>query len=497
MHILFLEVTAQRPKFDVPSRRRFRTFPVWYTNTTKFGMKDFVDRYRPGEKESIEDDIINLRQGKPSRLDLSVVTGLSEAEVIDLADAIPDNIVELRLRHCQQSFVAKVLKRLKETSISTLSLVGNHIDDHLSQGVGELLIANQGLVEINLRQNIIETKGACLIAKGLQIHSTLKRVNLSDSIVDNLGKDALLEAMHHNKSVTVLTLVGKVFRTVPSIQSFGGMLRMNSTLQELDLRSNPLRREEVIEIADALRRENSTLRVLRLSDTNIDSFAAIALGQMLETNMTLTKLDLGGNQNIGFLGAVAIAKGVRTLKHLDLRNTRLGPVGAKALALLIRTNKSLKYLNLSRNNFGDEGAIHVAEALIYNTSLEQLSLSMCSITKTGAVFIGRTLPMMHGIKHLFLYQNPIDEEGSQALLEGLMDNMRLADLGIEKRFMPSCELLSFYLQLNRAGRRALREENVPDAVWAMVLSSFAATNPSALFHLLQQKPDLCSRRAEV
>lgn len=460
-------------------------------------MKDFIDRYRPGEKESIEDDIINLRQRQPSRLDLSVVIGLSEAEVIDLADAIPKNIVELRLRHCQQIFVAKVLEKLKETTISTLSLVGNHFDDHLSHGVGELLIANQGLKEIILRHNTIETTGACSIAKGIQVHSTLELVDLSDSIIDTLGKDALLKAMHHNKSVKVLTLAGKVFQALPSIQSFGVMLRMNSTLEKLDLRSNNLRCEEVIDMADALRRENSTLRVLCLSDTNIDNRTAIALSQMLETNTTLTKLDLGGNQNIGFLGAVAIAAGVRTLKQLDLRNTRLGPVGAKALAQLIRTNNSLKYLNLSRNNFGDEGAIHVVEALVYNTSLEKLSLSMCSITKTGAVFIGRNLPMMHGIKHLFLYQNPIAEEGSQALLEGLMDNMSLLDLGIEKRFMPSCEALFFYLRLNRAGRRALREENVPDGLWTRILSSCAAVNPAALFYLLQQKPDLCSFRAGV
>jgi Ran GTPase-activating protein (RanGAP) involved in mRNA processing and transport len=454
-----------------------------------------IDTYRPGEKDSIEDVILNLREQQPSRLRLCVVVGLSEAEATDLAEAIPRHICELRLHRCQQFFVAKVLEKLKGTPVRRLYLVGNQIDDSLVKAVGELLQANQGLSEVVLKHNVIESNGGCSIAKGLCSHSTLERVDLSDCLVDNLGKDALLEAMQHNKSVRVLNLAGRVFRVCPSEQSLGVMLRKNSTLEELDLRRNCLQRAELIEMANALRTHNKTLKVLRLTDTNIDCRTAIALGQMLASNTSLTQLDLGCNQKIGFVGAIAIAEGVRTLVHLDLRNTRLGPVGAKAVAQMIGTNHSLLSLNLSRNNFGDVGAIYVAEALVCNSCLNTLSLSMCSITKTGAVFLGRTLPMMLGIKHLFLYQNPIDEGGCKALLEGLKGNVSLVNFGVEKRFLPSCDELSFYIKLNRAGRRALRETNVPDGLWSTILSSRATMNPDAIFYLLLQKPDLCSHHA--
>ena len=401
-------------------------------------MEDSIVTYRPGEKDSIEDIVLKLRRNPPTRLRLCVVVGLSDKEAIALTDSIPNNIDELRLHHCQHFFVSQVLEKLKVTPIKKLYLFGNQIDDSLVHAVGELLQANQGLIEITLKHNAIESKGACSIAEGLRNHSTLKRVDLSDSLFDNRGKDALLEAMQHNKSVKVMNLAGKVFRSLPSEQSLGAMLRENSALEELDLRHNCLRQADVIEMADALWFNNKTLRTLRLSNTNLDSPGAIALGQMLARNTALEQLDLGGNEKIGFAGAVAIAQGVRTLVHLDLQNTRLGAVGAKAVAHMIRTNKALKSLNLSRNNFGDEGAIHVAEALVYNTALKTLSLSMCSITKTGAIFIGRSLPSMYGIQHLFLYQNPIDEEGSQALLKGLKDNMSLCVVdffGVEKRFM--------------------------------------------------------------
>jgi Ran GTPase-activating protein (RanGAP) involved in mRNA processing and transport len=454
------------------------------------GGEELIDTYRPGERDAIEDVIINLREHQPTRLRLCVVMGLSDQEVVALADAIPSNILELRLNHCQPFFVQQVLEKLKRTPIQKLHLFGNQINDSLVQAVGELLQANQGLKEINLKHNAIESTGACSIANGLQNHSTLERVDLSDSLLDNRGKDALLEAMQHNSSVIIMNLAGKVFRSLPSQQSLGVMLRENSTLEDLDLRRNSLQRGEAIEMADALRISNRTLKILRLSNTNIDCRTAMALGQMLTCNNTLVQLDLGGNQKIGFVGAVAIAEGVRTLQHLDLRNTRLGAVGAQAVAQLISSNTTLKSLNLSRNNFGDMGAIHIAEALVKNTTLSTLSLSMCSITKTGAIFLGRNLPRMLGINHLFLYQNPIDEEGSEALLEGLKFNTSLFDFGVEKRFMSSCEQVSYYLKLNRVGRRALGED-LPDALWSRILSS-RAMNADAMYYLLRQRPDLCA-----
>lgn len=453
-------------------------------------MEDFIDTYRPGERDSIEDVVINMKEKQPSRLRLCVVVGLTDTEVIALADAIPHNIYELRLNHCQPSFVARVLERLKGTPIKKLCLFGNQINDCLIKAVGELLQANQGLEELNMKHNAIESLGAFSLAEGIRNHSTLEIVDLSDSLLDNRGKDALLEAMQQNKSVKTLNLAGKMFRSLPSKQNLGAMLGENTTLESLDLRRNTLQNGEALEMAHALTTSNRSLQVLHLANTDIDSQTAVALGEMLASNTCLIDLDLGGNQQIGHVGATAIAGGLRTLQHLDLRNTRLGVNGAKAIADMLTTNTTLKSLNLSRNNFGDEGAIHVAEALVQNKTLKTLSLSMCSISKTGAIYLGRVMSEMHGIQQLFLYQNPIDQEGSLALLEGLKSNMSLIDFGVEKRFMPSCEEVSFYLKLNRIGRRALLrdDDTFPETLWSTLLSR--AQNPDAMYYLLRQKPDL-------
>ena len=140
----------------------------------KSNMEDFIDTYRPGERDSIEDVVINMKEKQPSRLRLCVVVGLTEDEVIALSDAIPQTICELRLNHCQQSFVARVLERLKKTPIKRLYLFGNQINDCLMKAVGELLQANQGLEEVNMKHNAIESLGAFSIAEGIRNHSTLE-----------------------------------------------------------------------------------------------------------------------------------------------------------------------------------------------------------------------------------------------------------------------------------------------------------------------------------
>jgi Ran GTPase-activating protein (RanGAP) involved in mRNA processing and transport len=451
----------------------------------KSGLVDF----RPGERDALEDVILSLKEQRPLRLRLCVVVGLSDEEVISLADAIPIDIQELRLNHCQHSFVAQVVEKLKDTKIRKLTLFGNQINDGLVKAVGELLQKNQGLEEVNLKHNAIESFGACAIAQGLRCHSTLRRVDLSDSLVDNRGKDSLVDAMKYNKSVKVMNLAGKVFRSLPSNESLGEMLCQNSALQELDLCRNYLNPREVIEMADALKTSNRSLTSLRLCSTNLDRNCSVAIGEMLACNPTLKHLDLGGNQKIGFSGAIAIAEGVTYLEHLDLRNTRLGVIGANAISQMLKKNTSLKSLNLSRNNIGDEGCALLIDGLAKNAGLRTLSLSMCSITKKGAIYLGHHLPGMEVIKHIFLYQNPIDEDGSMALLEGLKKNMSLIDFGLEKRCMPSCEELSFYLKLNRVGRRVLREHFIPDALWPTIFAR--AKSADAIFYLLREKPELC------
>ena len=79
------------------------------------------------------------------------------------------------------------------------------------------------------------------------------------------------------------------------------------------------------------------VKVLFLSGNQLGDAAAKAIAAMLRTNRSLTRLDLNGNN--------------------------IGDAGAKAIAAMLRTNRSLTILNLKFNKIGDAGKKAVIKAV--------------------------------------------------------------------------------------------------------------------------------------
>jgi Ran GTPase-activating protein (RanGAP) involved in mRNA processing and transport len=63
------------------------------------------------------------------------------------------------------------------------------------------------------------------------------------------------------------------------------------------------------------------------------------------------------------------------LESLDLRNNRIGPAGAEAVARMLETNKSLVKLDLRWNEIGSAGAEALLNAFRVNRTLKQLELA--------------------------------------------------------------------------------------------------------------------------
>ena len=103
-------------------------------------------------------------------------------------------------------------------------------------------------------------------------------------------------------------------------------------------------------------KHNSTLNSLHLNnctpyDKQIDSLWAEALSGALKVNSSLTNLDLRSNR-IGASGAQALSDALEintTLTKLDLSGNVIGATGARFLSKAIKINASLTALNLSDN----------------------------------------------------------------------------------------------------------------------------------------------------
>ena len=143
---------------------------------------------------------------------------------------------------------------------------------------------------------------------------------------------------------------------------------------------------------------NSTLTHLYLSNNGISDAGAVALSQAVHHNSTLIQLHLS-NDSISDAGSLALAQALRhnsTLIQLHLSNNRISDPGAEALAQALHHNSTLIQLHLSNNSISDAGSLALAQALRHNTTLTWLDLSNNSISDTGAVSLDQasitTLP---------------------------------------------------------------------------------------------------------
>ncbi|EPQ27376.1 uncharacterized protein PFL1_04915 [Pseudozyma flocculosa PF-1] len=151
-------------------------------------------------------------------------------------------------------------------------------------------------------------------------------------------------------------------------------------LLTLDLKSNDIR-GGVTYIAQVLKK-NRTLRVLNLSDNQIEMPGLVAIAEALKYNSTLETLDMSHNpcSGPGLEGLTTLRTAFTlnsNLKRLFLNGTDLSSEGAIALAEFLPEAKSLIHLDLAENfDIDIAGVMALAVSVRMNKSLRCLDLNI-------------------------------------------------------------------------------------------------------------------------
>ena len=134
-------------------------------------------------------------------------------------------------------------------------------------------------------------------------------------------------------------------------------------------------------LVDALE-SNATLKKLHLRDSRIGPEGARHLARWLKSNTALTTLNLGNNfrkgNHIGPEGARYIAEALKvnkSLRVLILLGNRIGDTGVKSLTQGLKNNATLTWLDVSCNHLGPPGFKSVADWLENNPSIITLKIS--------------------------------------------------------------------------------------------------------------------------
>lgn len=154
---------------------------------------------------------------------------------------------------------------------------------------------------------------------------------------------------------------------------------------------------------------NRTLTELSMVKSNlrVNEGNGRALANMLKTNRSLQVLNLAKNSEIGNQGAKHLAEGLKmnsTLKTLNLNDCGITTEGIKCMAHALTVNKTLQNFDIERNKIKDEGVVCLAKALKANIGLTYLNLAECGMTDDSLNVLGICLAENRSIKTLRIGQ---------------------------------------------------------------------------------------------
>lgn len=275
------------------------------------------------------------------------------------------------------------------------------------------------MTHLNLHANLISHVGAEALAKGLQSNTVLRYLDLSCNWIGDQGAVALAHVLESNHTLTYLD----ASNFAEAMEGIPDFWRPSSDFD--DVRSECIGESGALAIAHALQ-SNCSLTYLDLEGNNVNDLAAAALGRALQSNYTLTHFYLSGifiptEVQFGNSGAVAFAKALQSsgiqLTRLDLHNTSINSSVAMALAEGLKSNHSLERLDLSQNKIECSGAEALAKALKSNRALTHLQLHSNHIGDSGATEFAETLQYNNTLTFLDLRKNRMGELGKQNLQE--------------------------------------------------------------------------------
>jgi len=378
--------------------------------------------------------------------------------------------------------VQSLLKRVRDDD-SVRKLVFSNIDFHsfeLSRSLEKLFVQDGRRFSCIKLIHCSGPQLPSLISTLLDQGST-KSLTLSHCQEPG-AMEAIAEGLRTNQSLEILRISGATFLQEVSLEE--GLTR-NNTLHELDLSGSHISEHVVPRLAAALGSRNHGLKVLKLNDCDLEDDGVSRIVTSIIQNESVVRLELSHNIVSG-ASLEATAKLIEqntTLKHLSLaalKPPHKANHGAhrRHLTRVIRvlaTNTTMVSLDVSGNQLHEATVAEMAECLSMNASLEIFDASGCGLSEAGiSAFVDR-LPEYRSLRSLNLGENDsgFTPCAAEALVKALEHNRVLTDLGLtdddEMENDAITSRIRHYLDLNRAGRKALKED-VALSLWPVLLA---------------------------
>ena len=352
-------------------------------------------------------------------------------------------------------------------SLQQLNISHNNITDRGIEVIAEAIQTNSTLQNINISKNHISTEGLLYFMEAIKKNYTLQQVNITHNNVTRSGftsiKHCIETLLHPIQIITSWNEINEGGKLVTKISTSCALvdieedvwpfnmcdgdhlvmclsecLKEDYTVQKVDLDNrfkNEITSEGAKLIAEAIK-VNKTLQELDISHNNISDDGAAAISDALKSNNLLQILNMSSN-NINDKGAIKVAEAIqvnKTLQELYIRSNyiKLSDDGAAAFSDALKNNNSLQILCMLYNNITSEGAKLIAEAIKVNKTLQELDISNNDISDDGAAAISNALKTNNSLLILDMSYNHITSEGAKVIAEAIKVNTTLHTLNLRQ-----------------------------------------------------------------
>jgi Ran GTPase-activating protein (RanGAP) involved in mRNA processing and transport len=401
--------------------------------------------------------------------------------------------------HIGQFLVAITPAPLESLTVADCDLHLEDVDEDENHPL-TAFAASQTTVRCLRLWDCLDVDGVRPLALGLLENqsTSLSTLDLRYNTLSVISCEALSELLKRTTSSVQELILEETCLDDECVSCLCPGLAGNTSLRKLVLRGNSLSSGSCSFLEKALNRHPSC-QFLDVSENGLGDVGANALCSLLRLNAVLQELQV---ESTGLTdeGMEVLSAGIEqnhTLRSVSMGQNDMRPRGARAVARAIAGNICLKELDLSSCGIADDSLSELIYGLTRNRTIEHLGLAFNEVGNDGVQTLGRALPGFN-LKVLDLSFNNFDATGMEQLVRGLSRNYLLHDLIVlnsgtkngtqsDPRLL---ELLSHYLSLNRAGRRAIPASlRVPLSLWPAVLArADQAYGPNALFHILQEQP---------
>ncbi|XP_038657031.1 NACHT, LRR and PYD domains-containing protein 3-like [Scyliorhinus canicula] len=220
--------------------------------------------------------------------------------------------------------------------------------------------------ELGLEENRLSDSCAENLAFAVSTNWSLKDLNLSNNKLGDSAVRLLSVALRNPERKIQKLGLADACLTGSCAEVLVSILDTNQSLTDLNLSSNKLGDSGVKLLCGALRKPDCKIQKLGLSAVSLTASCAEDLASTLHANSALTVLNLSYNK-LGDSGMKLLSAALRNpdckIQRLQLCDTGFSALSIQDLASALSTNRSLIELDLGHNKLCDAGVKHLSEAL--------------------------------------------------------------------------------------------------------------------------------------